>query len=117
MSELSIGSRLTPMLQEKVLGDRAGVGSATSVERGERGVGATPGSSADFLSALESAVMETNTALQTADKASVDFATGKAENLHDVMIAMEKADVSLRTLTAVRGKVLEAYQEIMRMPV
>lgn len=117
MSEFQIGSRLTPMLQEKILGSKvdssAGANSSSlvagSIKSGE--------SSQDFLSALESAVMETNSALKNADKASVDFATGKADNLHDVMIAMEKADLSLRTLTTVRGKVLEAYQEIMRMQV
>jgi flagellar hook-basal body complex protein FliE len=33
------------------------------------------------------------------------------------MIALEKADISFRTLLQVRNKVLEAYQEIMRMQV
>jgi flagellar hook-basal body complex protein FliE len=33
------------------------------------------------------------------------------------MIAMEKAEVALKTVTAVRNKMIEAYQEIMRMPV
>jgi len=116
MSELQIGTRLTPMLSEKMLGERVS-GAEKALGTGGQ-VGSVEGkSSADFLEALQSAVMDTNTALRQADKASVDFASGKAQNLHDVMIAMEKADISLRTLTAVRGKVLEAYQEIMRMPV
>lgn len=110
-----IGSRLTPMLSEKMLGER--VSGSEKTLGGERGIAPTEKSSEDFLSALQSAVMETNTALSGADRAATDFATGKAKNLHDVMIAMEKADISLRTLTAVRGKVLEAYQEIMRMQV
>lgn len=116
MSELQIGPRLTPMLNEKLLGNRAG-GIADAASNLSKGAGIGGKSSEDFLSALQSAVMETNTALTSADKASTDFATGKAKNLHEVMISMEKADLSLRTLTAVRGKVLEAYQEIMRMQV
>jgi flagellar hook-basal body complex protein FliE len=42
---------------------------------------------------------------------------GQAPSVHDTMIAMEKADVSLRLTTKVRNKVVEAYQEIMRMQV
>jgi len=38
-------------------------------------------------------------------------------NLHETAIALEKADVALRVLTRVRNKVVEAYQEVMRMTV
>jgi flagellar hook-basal body complex protein FliE len=38
-------------------------------------------------------------------------------SIHATMIAMEKADLSLRTMIQVRNKVLDAYQEIMRMTV
>ena len=41
----------------------------------------------------------------------------KSENLHDLMITMEKAEMSLKTVNAVRNKMVEAYQEIMRMQV
>jgi flagellar hook-basal body complex protein FliE len=115
MSEFQIGGKLTPMLNEKIFGERIS-GSDKSNGIG-KGIAPSEKTSEDFLNALQSAVMETNSAISASDKAATDFATGKAENLHDVMIAMEKADISLRTLTAVRGKVLEAYQEIMRMQV
>lgn len=45
------------------------------------------------------------------------LATGQAENVHDVTIASAKAKVSLDLTMAVRGKVVEAYKEIMRMQV
>jgi flagellar hook-basal body complex protein FliE len=38
-------------------------------------------------------------------------------NLHEAALALEKADVSMRLLTKVRNKVVEAYQEVMRMSV
>jgi len=38
-------------------------------------------------------------------------------SIHEVIIAMEKADISFRTMLQVRNKVLDAYQEIMRMTV
>lgn len=72
---------------------------------------------ASFKDTLNSALGDVNQAMQAADQVSRDFTAGKAGNLHDVMIAMEKAEVQLRTLTAVRNKVMDAYQEVMRMQV
>jgi flagellar hook-basal body complex protein FliE len=40
-----------------------------------------------------------------------------AGNLHEAAIALEKADISMRVLTKVRNKLVEAYQEVMRMTV
>ncbi len=54
---------------------------------------------------------------KTAEQASTDFATGKSRNLHEAVLSMEMADTSLRLLVTVRNKALEAYQEIMRMPI
>ncbi len=76
-----------------------------------------PSSGPSFEDTLKATLQEVNETIQASDKAAKDFATGKAENLHDVMISMEKADVALRTVTAVRSKMVEAYNEIMRMPV
>jgi flagellar hook-basal body complex protein FliE len=49
-----------------------------------------------------------------ADKKIEEFATSKEKDLHGTMIAMQKADVSLRLLLQVRSKLTNAYQEIMR---
>lgn len=43
------------------------------------------------------------------------LATGDIDNLHDVMIAGEKANISLQLTMSIRNKVVEAYREIMRM--
>ncbi|NLX71473.1 MAG: flagellar hook-basal body complex protein FliE [Clostridiales bacterium] len=45
------------------------------------------------------------------------LATGEIENLHKIMIDAEKADIALQFSIQVRNKVLEAYQEIMRMQI
>ncbi len=74
-------------------------------------------SGGSFIDSLKSALSNVNETIATADKATQKFASGDSQNLHEVMIAMEKADLSLRTLTAVRGKIVEAYQEIMKMPI
>ena len=55
--------------------------------------------------------------LHQADQAAIQANTGGPVDLHDVMISMEKADISLRLLVQVRNKAVDAYKEIMRMQV
>lgn len=52
-----------------------------------------------------------------ADQAVMDLATGKTENVHEVMLAVTKADLTFRTFLQIRNRVTEAYQEITRMAV
>ena len=50
-----------------------------------------------------------------ADQAVTAMATGRSHNLHEMMLALDRADVSFRLMTKVRNKAVEAYQEIMRL--
>jgi flagellar hook-basal body complex protein FliE len=68
-----------------------------------------------FIEILQRAVNTTNQQLHEADSAAKDFAVGQAQSIHETMITMEKADLSLRLLTQVRNKAVEAYQEVIRM--
>ena len=52
-----------------------------------------------------------------ADQSIQSLATGQGKGLHEVMLAVEKASISFQMMTQVRNKAVEAYQEIMRMPV
>ncbi|TWJ18026.1 flagellar hook-basal body complex protein FliE [Geobacter argillaceus] len=70
-----------------------------------------------FASYLGEMVSQVNSDQQASDKAVQELATGQARGLHEVMIAMEKSSISFQFLTQVRNKVVEAYQEVMRMPV
>lgn len=111
MAEIGIGSQssFVSAVQNK--------NKSSSLNEESAGGGGGSVSARSFMDTLKDAIGQTNESLKSADKAAQDFAAGKAQNLHDVMISMEKADVALRTVTAVRGKIVEAYQEIMRMPV
>ncbi|MCF8107127.1 MAG: flagellar hook-basal body complex protein FliE [Desulfohalobiaceae bacterium] len=60
---------------------------------------------------------ETAQNIQKADQAVLQANSGGKADLHEVMIAMEKADISLRLLVQVRNKAVDAYKEIMRMQV
>ena len=77
------------------------------------GNGAKPG----LGQAFEKLFAETETALQQADKTVLEANTGGDVDVHEMMIAMEKADMSLRLLVQVRNKTVDAYKEIMRMQV
>jgi flagellar hook-basal body complex protein FliE len=57
----------------------------------------------------------TNQLTKTADQMSLDFAVGKIDNIADVMVAQEKASVALQYTVQLRNKLLDAYNEIMRM--
>ena len=46
-----------------------------------------------------------------------NMVTGDSRELHEVMMAVEKANISFQFLTQVRNKAVEAYQEIMKMQV
>jgi len=52
-----------------------------------------------------------------ADIAARQLVTGEAPNVHQVMLAVEKASLTLSLVVEVRNKVLEAYREVMRMQV
>jgi flagellar hook-basal body complex protein FliE len=45
------------------------------------------------------------------------FASGKTQNVHELMISMQKASVAMSMTTAVRSKVMAAYKEVMSMSV
>jgi flagellar hook-basal body complex protein FliE len=70
-----------------------------------------------FSAFLQEAVSGVNRLQQEAETAVQHHTIGKTHNLHDTMMAVEKADISLRLLMQVRNKAVEAYQEIMRMQI
>ena len=70
-----------------------------------------------FGEALSGAISKVSGLRNKADQAVHALATGENKDIHQTMIAMEKADVSFRLMMQVRNKVITAYQEMMRMPV
>lgn len=72
----------------------------------------------DFNEKLKAAVDQVNNAQQTADKLSMQFVSGESNvDLHEVMISLQKANVSFQSMIQVRNKLVTAYQEIMNMQV
>jgi flagellar hook-basal body complex protein FliE len=70
-----------------------------------------------FSDYLQAQVTDVNHTQVEANEAVTAMVTGRSHNIHETMIALDKADVSFRMLTKVRNKAVEAYQEIMRMQI
>lgn len=71
----------------------------------------------DSLAAAKNLIQKTTEAENMATQKTYDFMTGKDENIHNLLIAQEKSSILLQFTMQVRNNVLEAYKEIMRIPV
>ncbi|MFA9558089.1 flagellar hook-basal body complex protein FliE [Evansella sp. AB-rgal1] len=70
-----------------------------------------------FSAWLNESIKNVNQAQIQSQIATEKFVRGENIQLHDVMITAQKASVSLQTTVEIRNKVIESYQEIMRMQV
>jgi len=78
----------------------------------------TPGSdNTEFVGELRRLIDGVNDKQLKAEAAVKDFAAGKIENVHEVMLIEAEADISFRMLLQARNKFVEAYKEIMRMQI
>ncbi len=69
----------------------------------------------DFKKVLGESIQEVNNLLQQADEDTREMIVGK-KDIHQAMISIERANLSLRLMIQVRNKIISAYEEIMRMP-
>ncbi len=71
----------------------------------------------EFQELFEEFVAEINDDLKAAGVAKEKLLQGDVSNIEELMVQIQKADISLRLITEIRNKALESYQEIMRMQV
>lgn len=77
-----------------------------------------PAGGGDFGALLRNSIDQVNATQQQADKLATAFETGDRQvDLAEVMIALQKANVSFQAMTQVRNKLVSAYQEIMGMQI
>ena len=86
--------------------------------------GAGPGKSvaggsgaASFADVLKDSINEVARLQQDASQAVQDLATGRTEDMTSVMTAVEKSDIAFKMLLAIRGKLMDAYEEIKNIQV
>lgn len=70
-----------------------------------------------FAETLRDAVGKVDGAQRVANEHIEAFIAGESENLHDVMIAMNEAELHFQLMTEVRNRLLETYQDLMRLQV
>lgn len=119
MNPLSMVGRLMPREVQMVplpepSGDVQSIPLA-DLQKLSPGQAVTPATESSFDSVLGRLVRDVNAKQLDAAAASRDMMSGGKVSLHQAMIAMEEASVSFQLMVEVRNKLLESYQEIMRM--
>ncbi len=91
--------------------------SAAQVKSSEKTV-AGAGSSSDFSELLKQSIDKVNESQMDAKKLSDAFQQGDSNvQMSEVMIALQKSNVSFQAMLQVRNKLVNAYQDIMNMPI
>ena len=93
---------------------------ATAAQAGGRAPEATsaPTGGADFAQILQNSIAQVSQTQQQAEGMAANFAAGDSNaNLHDVMISLQKANVSFQEMVQVRNKLVSAYHDVMNMQV
>lgn len=95
----------------------APIGSISKIAHENPVTGAgKPQPGGEFRSLLDQSVRRVLDAKQDAATAVDQFLSGEQEDPHKLMMAMQRADLTFDLFMQVRNKVVQAYQEVMRMP-
>jgi flagellar hook-basal body complex protein FliE len=78
---------------------------------------ASPVHGAGFVQHVADGLAQVNEQLLASQTDLQRLAVGEAENLHQLMVRLEESRVSLQLVMQVRSRVLEAYQDVMRMQI
>lgn len=70
-----------------------------------------------FANVLQGYLENVNSTVKQAENMTTKVATGEIDNIHDVLIASQKAKLALDLTVTIRDKAVESYQEIMRMQI
>ncbi len=125
ISALSLAA--TPELRSELAGRLAQGGAPKAIPAAELqrlsesagvvGVAPARESAGSFANVLGGLVQDVNAKQNAAGAAVNGLLSGQNVSLHQAMIAMEEASVSFQLMVEVRNKLLESYQELMRMQV
>jgi flagellar hook-basal body complex protein FliE len=102
------------MAADPISAARAYLDAAKAAQRATTARGGDDG--VDFGAMVQTAIADAASSVRVADQAGVASATGRTD-IVDVVTAIAQAETTLETVIAVRDQVIQAYQEIMRMPI
>ncbi len=107
-------------MDTKGIDQMLGMLRATSAAAGGRVAEAqsTPAAGTDFAQVLQNTIAQVSQTQQQAEGMAANFAAGNGtENLHEVMIALQKANISFQEMVQVRNRLVSAYQDVMNMQI
>lgn len=84
---------------------------------GSVGTSSATSNTSSFGDILKTAISDVNNLQLKAQQDDQMLVTGDINDIHNVMIDATKADIALELTIQIKNKILDAYQEIMRMPV
>jgi len=108
------------MLRANAAGTAGTIDVTRQIEspRGPAPVGGGGGSGPDFADVLGNALTDAAGAERTANDSATRFAAGDPQvGIHEVVIAAEKANISVRYAVTLKNKAIEAYRELMNTQV
>jgi flagellar hook-basal body complex protein FliE len=94
----------------------SGVGADMSVGT-TTNTSAAPGAGTDFASVLASSLDGLQATQSKADGLALQAASGDLKDVHDYMIASNEASLATQMVVTIKNKAVDAFNEIMRMPV
>jgi flagellar hook-basal body complex protein FliE len=94
-----------------------GIGAVTGVAGAQTGTPAAQSTDGGFAAVLAASFDKLQGAQSTADTLATQAATGDLKDVHDYMIASTEASLATEMVVTIKNKAVEAFNEIMRMPV
>jgi flagellar hook-basal body complex protein FliE len=70
-----------------------------------------------FVQMISELLGEANAGQISADQSINDLVSGRTDNVHDVVLSLAKADLSFQMVLEIRNRLIESYQEVLRMQV
>jgi len=103
-------------MQGPTIGKIPGILNIPEVPKPSQGL-SKPQETPSFGDFLKEAVDQVNELQNQSDLQIRNFMSGKGTDIHSVMLAVNKADISFQMMLQVRNRLVQAYQDIMRMQV
>ncbi len=94
-----------------------GIGAVSGVAGAQTGTAPAQATDGGFASVLAASFDKLQGAQSTADSLATQAATGDLKDVHDYMIASTEASLATEMVVTIKNKAVEAFNEIMRMPV
>jgi flagellar hook-basal body complex protein FliE len=91
--------------------------TVSSLQRPKKNAAGSETSGAGFVDTLKGFVNDVNRAQNEAGESVNRLLTGEIKDVHDVMVAVQKAGTSFELMMEVRNKMIDTYREVMRMQV